>query len=197
MSSMDSRAVAMVKVLKTRGGKRQREEFQGVDDTEDEESEFADELELLFGWGLMQAICICRLCIALVHDLERRGQPVHPRIKRIAKSGACGRYANNIRRDFLSYWNSLNLGQRFKPLEIWIPFKEARGPRTTEVQWMLHPLIMVSDLFEHMYQHCRPVFEALKGQLAEFWGQVLALGHICLGSQLRQSFDTLLVKCIK
>ena len=88
--AMDSRREAMVEVSRRIGGVEQRAAFAAQPIHADFPCMVADELELLFAWGAIQANLIQRLCGAIVLDDERVGNQTHPRVKRLASIGTFG-----------------------------------------------------------------------------------------------------------
>ena len=101
--AMDSRREAMVEVSRRIGGVEQRAAFAAQPIHADFPCMVADELELLFVLGVIQANLIQRLCGAIVLDDERVGNQTHPRVKRLASIGTFGFHGGNIRRDLLQY----------------------------------------------------------------------------------------------
>ena len=169
--TMDSRVEDMVEVSRRIGGVQQRAAFDGETIHADLPCEFADELELLFAWGAIQANLIQRLCGAIVHDDDRIGNRTHPRVKRLASIGTFGYHGGNIRRDLLHYWN-VSMDGLFKPAMVEIPFRKFRGVVLDTVHKMSLPILLVNELFEYIWERNTAMFLKLAGDVESFWNQV-------------------------
>ena len=139
MTMRDDRHEAMVEVSRRIGGSTQRSRAMDETIIEDLPCELADELELLFGWGIIQAILVQRLCQAVANDDQRIGNRNHPRIKKLSAAGSYGYYGGNIRRDLFRYWGR-SMNGMFQPAMIDIPYRKFRGHATNVVHRMMLPI---------------------------------------------------------
>ena len=169
--AMDSRTEAMVEVSRRIGGVEQRVACAAQPIHADLPCMVADELELLFAWGAIQANLIQRLCGAIMLDDEQVGNQTHPRVKRLASIGSFGHHGGNIRRDLLHYWN-VSMDGLFKPAMIEIPYRRFRGVALDTVHKMMLPILLVNELFEYIWERNIDMFHRLAGDVESFWGKV-------------------------
>ena len=164
MSSRDE-AISACKDKQT----RKRRKFSG--DIVPSKSIMVTLLLQLWSWGVLSAPIVQRIAHVGVAEVVASGGTPSETLLALADVGTKGAHPNCCRRDILTRFTDKK--RMFQTLTIRVPCIPVKQKGDWLVHWINQPIMMVNEMFEHLWQHFPTKFqELLCGGLPAFWNKV-------------------------